>query len=97
MLPLVWDVTEQAYYRFFLSTEGKTKKKVWMSKPIGTMATINFNRDEKKRKERKEKKKTVPKSSRVRRSTVTAVTNMQRWQRRKNRKRRSKGSYKRVR
>jgi hypothetical protein len=54
---LVWDKTEEAYYRFFLSCDGKTKKNIWMSKPNGTMATINYKRGEKKRKEREEKEK----------------------------------------
>jgi hypothetical protein len=31
------------------------KKNIWMTKPIGTIATINFKRGEKKRKERMEK------------------------------------------
>jgi hypothetical protein len=57
ILSLVWDVSEQAYYRCFLSTDGKTKKKIWMSKPIGSMATINFNGGKKKRKERDEKER----------------------------------------
>ena len=57
ILPLVWDISEQAYYRCFLSTDGKTKKKIWMSKPIGSMATINFNGGKKKRKERDEKER----------------------------------------
>ena len=55
--PLVWDATEQAYSRFFLSCDGKTKKNVWMSKPIGSMATIKYKRGEKKRKERENKEK----------------------------------------
>jgi hypothetical protein len=38
---LVWDDTEQAYYYFFLSCNGKTKKDIWLTKPIGNMATIN--------------------------------------------------------
>jgi hypothetical protein len=41
----------------FLSCYGKTKKYVWMSKPIGNMATINYKRGEKKRKERDEKER----------------------------------------
>jgi hypothetical protein len=55
--PLVWDEEEKAYYSFFLSYDGKTKRIIWMSKPIGTMTTINYRRGERKRKERMEKKK----------------------------------------
>ena len=52
--PLVWDATEKAYYRLFLSCDGKTKKHIWMTKPNGTLATINYKREEKKRKERED-------------------------------------------
>jgi hypothetical protein len=31
--PLVWDEAEQAYYHFFLSCDGKTKKNFWLSEP----------------------------------------------------------------
>jgi hypothetical protein len=41
----------------FLSCDGKTKKNVWMSKPVGSMATINYKRGEKKRKERKDRER----------------------------------------
>jgi dipeptidase len=49
--------TEQAEYLFFLSCDGKTKKTVWMSKPIESMATLNYKRGEKKRKERENKER----------------------------------------
>jgi hypothetical protein len=65
--PLVWDEEEKAYYSFFLSYDGKTKRIIWMSKPIGTMTTINYRRGERKRKERMEKekeKKIAPKTNR---------------------------------
>jgi hypothetical protein len=31
--PLVWDESEHAYYRFFLSCDGKTKENIWMLEP----------------------------------------------------------------
>jgi hypothetical protein len=55
--PLVWDEEEKAYYSFFLSCDGKTKRIIWMSKPIGTMTTINYRRGERKRKEIMDKEK----------------------------------------
>jgi hypothetical protein len=55
--PLVWDEEEKAYYSFFLSCDGKTKRNLWMSKPKGTLATINYRRDERKRKDRMEKER----------------------------------------
>jgi hypothetical protein len=48
--PLVWDEEEKAYYSFFLSCDGKTKRNIWMWKPIGTMSTLNYRRGERKRK-----------------------------------------------
>jgi hypothetical protein len=55
---LVWDEEEKAYYdSFFLSCDGKTKRNIWMSKPIGTMATMNYRRGKRKRKERMETEK----------------------------------------
>jgi hypothetical protein len=54
---LVWNDEEQAYYHFFLSCDGKTKKNTWMTKPIGNMAKINFKKGEKKRIERGEKER----------------------------------------
>jgi hypothetical protein len=53
--PLVWDATEQAY-NFFLSCNGKTKKNIWMSKPIGSMSTINYKRREKEEKGKREQR-----------------------------------------
>jgi hypothetical protein len=55
--PLNWDASEQAYYRFCFSCDGKTKKNVWMSKPNGSMATINYKQGEKKRKEREQRER----------------------------------------
>jgi hypothetical protein len=52
---LEWEEVEKAYYRFFLSCDGKTKNNFCMMKPIDTMATINFKQGEKKRKQRMEK------------------------------------------
>ena len=53
--PLVFDEKEQAYYRFFLSCDGKTKHNIWMSEPTSDIAVIDFKRKEKKRKERVKK------------------------------------------
>jgi hypothetical protein len=53
--PLVWDEVEKAYYRFFLSCDGKTKKNVWMTEPASDMERVVFHRGEKKRKERQQK------------------------------------------
>jgi hypothetical protein len=55
--PLVWEEEEQAYFRFFLSCDGKTKRNIWMTKPMSDMATINYKRGEKKRKDRLEKER----------------------------------------
>jgi hypothetical protein len=53
--PLIWDLEEKAYCSFFLSCDGKAKRNIWMSKPNGTLAMINYRRGERKRKERMEK------------------------------------------
>ncbi len=55
--PLIWDLEEKAYYRFFLSCDGRTKRNIWMSKPNGTLAMIDYRRGERKRKERMENKR----------------------------------------
>jgi hypothetical protein len=55
--PLVSDEEEKAYYRIYLSCNGKTKKNSWMTKPIGTIAEINYKQGEENRKERREKKR----------------------------------------
>ena len=49
--PLVWDESEEAYYRFFLSCNGKTKENTWMSEPRSDLAKRSFNCKEKKRKD----------------------------------------------
>jgi hypothetical protein len=49
--PLVWDEEEKAYYRFFLSCDGVTKRNIWMSEPTTDIAKIEFKRKEKKRKD----------------------------------------------
>jgi hypothetical protein len=70
--PLVWDATGQAYFFFFVS------------KPIGSMATINYKQGEKKRKERENKEREEENCADNKKSalnSVTAVTSMQRWQR----------------
>jgi hypothetical protein len=54
---LVWDESEDAYYRFFLSCDGKTKENLWMSEPSSDLARISFRRKEKKRKEKMETKR----------------------------------------
>lgn len=51
-LPLVWDDDETAYYRFFLSVDGKTKRNVWMTEPNSAIEMIHWKRKEKKQKER---------------------------------------------
>jgi hypothetical protein len=53
--PLVWDETEQAYCRFFLSCDGKTKNNIWLSEPTSDLAKISFKRREKKERDNKEK------------------------------------------
>ena len=55
--PLVWDESEDVYYTFFLSCDGKTKENIWMSEPLSDLARISFRRKEKKRKENTEKKR----------------------------------------
>jgi hypothetical protein len=54
--PLVWDEEEKAYYQFFLSCDGVTKKNIWMSEPTTDIARTEFKRKEKKRKEIEVKK-----------------------------------------
>jgi hypothetical protein len=49
--PLVWDDAEYAWYRFFLSCDGKIKKNIWMSEPTSDLATISFKRKEKQTKD----------------------------------------------
>jgi hypothetical protein len=49
--PLVWDVSENAYYRFFLSVNGAIKKNIWKPEPTSDLERINFKRKEKKRKD----------------------------------------------
>jgi hypothetical protein len=53
---LVWDEKEKASNCFFLSCNGKNEK-IWMTKPIVYIPTINYKREEKKRKERIEKER----------------------------------------
>ena len=55
--PLEWDQAEKAYFRFFLSCDGKTKTNIWLTQPTSDLATINYKRGEKKRKDRREKEK----------------------------------------
>jgi hypothetical protein len=55
--PLEWDQAEMAYFRFFLSCDGKTKTNLWLTRPASNLATINYKRGEKKRKDRREKEK----------------------------------------
>jgi hypothetical protein len=50
--PLVWDGKENAYYVFFLSVDGATKRNVWMTEPTSDMELMKFRQNEKKRKER---------------------------------------------
>jgi hypothetical protein len=49
----------------FLSCDVKTKTNVWMSKPNGSMTTINYKRGEKKRKEREDKERTKRKKRKI--------------------------------
>ena len=51
----MWDASEKAYYRFFLSCDGKKKKNIWMTEPETDIEKVVFRRGEKKRKERLEK------------------------------------------
>jgi hypothetical protein len=53
--PLEWDEAEKAYFRFFLSCDGKTKTNIWMTRPTSDLETINYKRGEKKRKDRRKK------------------------------------------
>ncbi len=48
---MVWDESEDAYYNFFLSCNGKTKENIWVSEPSSDLARISFNCKEKKRKD----------------------------------------------
>jgi hypothetical protein len=50
--PLVWDDMEKAYFRFFLSCDGKIKKNIWMSEPTSDLEQLSYKRYQKKRKER---------------------------------------------
>ena len=54
--PLVWDDAEKAYYSFFLSCDGKTKKNIWMTEPDSDIEKVVYRQAEKKRKERIEKR-----------------------------------------
>jgi hypothetical protein len=47
--PLVWDETEQAYYRFGIKTN------IWMSEPRTCLAKYHYHRKEKERKENEER------------------------------------------
>jgi hypothetical protein len=49
--PLVWDESEHAYYRFFLSCNGKSKENIWMLEPTSDFARISFKQKETKRKD----------------------------------------------
>ncbi len=56
-VPLEWDEAEQAYYLFFLSCDGKTKKNFWLSQPKSERARIAFRRKEKNKKESMKRRK----------------------------------------
>ena len=58
-LPLVWDEDERAYYRFFLSVDGKTKRNVWMTEPTSDIQKIHWKRKEKKENDRIKKETEV--------------------------------------
>jgi hypothetical protein len=53
--PLEWDDDESAYFSFFLSCDGLTKRNIWMSEPSSAIEKMNFKRKEKKRKEKEKK------------------------------------------
>ena len=55
--PLVWDEKENAYYYFFLSCDGLTKRNIWVSEPTSNIARMTFKIKEKKRKEREQKER----------------------------------------
>ena len=55
--PLVWDAKESAYYRFFLLSDGLTKRNIWMSEPTSDLEVVSFRRKEKKRKDREQREK----------------------------------------
>jgi hypothetical protein len=55
--PLVWDETEQAYYRFLKSCDGKTKNNIWLLEPTSDLARISFKRKEKKQRDNMKKRR----------------------------------------
>jgi hypothetical protein len=55
--PLVWDEKENAYYYFFLSCDGLTKRNIWVSEPTSNIERMTFKIKEKKRKEREQKER----------------------------------------
>jgi hypothetical protein len=55
--PLVWDEAKGAYFHFFLSCNGMTKKNIWMLEASLIIEKINFKRKEKKWKNALEKER----------------------------------------
>jgi hypothetical protein len=91
--PLELDQAEKAYFRFFLSCDGKTKTNIWLTRPTSDVATINYKRGEKKRKDRREKEKeeeNYAQDQEYAQNHGSAATNMPRWLRKNMRGTRSR-------